>query len=144
MTKHYSKNEHSVFILRGIVGLIIFMHGAHRLIDGGSMPFGGWLESQGIPFGSAVAWFITFFEIIGAPFLILGKKVAHICLVYIAIYTAGLFMVHLQHGWFVVGSGSNGIEFSLLLIASLVSIAYPYSDDLKWRLNTETTKNEGN
>lgn len=34
-------------------------------------------------------------------------------------------MVHLPHGWFVVGSGSNGIEYSLLIIASLVAISWP-------------------
>jgi putative oxidoreductase len=112
-------------ILRVTVSIIIASHGWHRLIDGGSAPFGDWLASQGIPLGFGLAWFITGFEIIASPFLAFGKKIAYLCPVYIAIYFGGLVMVHLQHGWFVVGSGSNGIEFSTLLIAALICIVLP-------------------
>ena len=33
-------------------------------------------------------------------------------------------MVHWKEGWFVVGAGRNGMEYSALLIASLLAIAY--------------------
>ena len=32
-------------------------------------------------------------------------------------------MVHAPNGWFVVGAGRNGAEYSVLIIASLVAVA---------------------
>jgi putative oxidoreductase len=122
----------SLIILRVVVCIIIASHGWHRLITGGYEPFGNWLDSQGIPFGIVVAGFITLFEVVASPLLAWGKKIPQLCTVYIAIYFSGLVMVHWQHGWFVVGSGSNGIEFSTLLLAALVSIALPNYQQL-WR-----------
>ncbi len=119
-------------ILRMTVCTIIASHGWHRLLTGGYAPFGDWLNSQGIPFGLAVAWFITLFEVLASPLLALGKKIPQLCAIYIVIYFSGLVMVHWQHGWFVVGSGSNGIEFSVLILAALVSIALPHYQQL-WR-----------
>ncbi len=113
-------------ILRLTVSIIIASHGWHRFLSGGYEPFGQWLDGQGIPFGFAVALFITWFEILGAIALAIGKKVPYLCLVYIVIYFSGLVMVHWQHGWFVVGSGSNGIEYSVLLIAALLSLSLPH------------------
>ncbi|TAF49518.1 MAG: DoxX family protein, partial [Runella slithyformis] len=43
----------------------------------------------------------------------------------ILILVAGIFMVHLKNGWFVVGGGSNGVEFNFLLIMCLLSVVYP-------------------
>lgn len=120
-----SKEEFSFIFLRSIVGVIIASHGWHRLLTGGYEPFGGWLASQGFPLGVSLALGVTLFEIIGSVFLIIGKKLPYICSVYIIIYFTGLLLVHLQHGWFVVGSGTNGIEYSVLIIASLFCIGYP-------------------
>ena len=41
-------------------------------------------------------------------------------LVSIAVLVMGIIMVHAKAGWFVVGGGSNGIEFNLLLISVLL------------------------
>jgi len=126
-----SKEEFSFLLLRSILGIIIASHGWHRLLTGGYEPFGEWLSGEGFPFGFSIALAITLFEVCGSPFLVMGKKLPYICATYIVIYLTGLVMVHLQHGWFVVGSGSNGIEYSLLLIVSLFCIGYP-------RINTST------
>ncbi|NQZ89557.1 MAG: DoxX family protein [Colwellia sp.] len=120
-----SREELSFFLLRCITGVIIASHGWHRLLTGGYEPFGGWLTGEGFPFGLWIALGITLFEIIGSVFLVAGKKLPYICTTYILIYFTGLILVHLPHGWFVVGSGSNGIEYSVLLIASLFCIGYP-------------------
>jgi putative oxidoreductase len=120
-----SREELSFFFLRTITGIIIASHGWHRLLTGGYEPFGGWLTGEGFPFGFGIALGITLFEIIGSLFLVTGKKLPYICITYILIYFTGLIFVHLPHGWFVVGSGSNGIEYSVLLIASLFCIGYP-------------------
>jgi len=120
-----SREELSFLFLRSIIGIIIASHGWHRLLTGGYEPFGGWLTGEGFPFGLAIALGVTLFEIIGSLFLLAGKKLPYICATYILIYFTGLIMVHLPHGWFVVGSGSNGIEYSVLLIGSLFCIGYP-------------------
>jgi len=120
-----SREEVAFFVLRSITGIIIASHGWHRLLTGGYEPFGGWLTGEGFPFGLGIALAITLFEIIGSLFLVAGKKLPYICITYILIYVTGLILVHLPHGWFVVGSGSNGIEYSVLLIASLFCIGYP-------------------
>jgi len=125
MTTVKSREELSFILLRSIIAIIIASHGWHRLISGGTDPFGDWLTSQGFPLGFILAWGITLFEVIGSPFLLMGKKLPYLCIIYIVIYLTGLFLVHLQHGWFVVGSGSNGIEYSTLLIVSLFCIGYP-------------------
>ena len=119
-----SRQQLAFTLLRVMISIIIFSHGGHRLLEAGYNGFGAALDARGIPFGLALAWFITLFEIIGAIFLAVGKKVIYLCIVYIAIYLSGLFLVHLPHGWFVVGSGTNGIEYSLLIITTLFSIAF--------------------
>jgi hypothetical protein len=42
--------------------------------------------------------------------------------IYAAIYAAGIALVHAPEGWFVVGLGRNGMEYSVLLISSLLLI----------------------
>ncbi len=120
-----SKEQYALMMLQVILALIIASHGWHRILSGGYEPFGHWLTGQGFPFGLALAWGVTLIEVIGSPFLALGKKLPYLCISYIIIYATGLFLVHLPNGWFVVGSGSNGIEYSLLIIASLFAIALP-------------------
>ena len=35
----------------------------------------------------------------------------------------GIYLVHWKHGWFVVGHGTNGIEYSVTLVAALLATA---------------------
>jgi len=43
-----------------------------------------------------------------------------------AILTLGMILVHWPEGWFVVGGGRNGMEYSVLLIISLLAIAWAW------------------
>ncbi len=110
-------------LLRSGLALLIFIHGAHRLYDGGVTGFGGFLDAQGFPFGLALAWGITVYELIGPVLLLARRFVAPIAVVSAIQYATGIWLVHWQHGWFVVGSGRNGMEFSVLLIISLLTLA---------------------
>ena len=38
------------------------------------------------------------------------------------IYATGIVMVHAPNGWFVVGGGRNGAEYSVLLIVALLCV----------------------
>ncbi len=88
------------------------------------MLFGAWLDSQGWPFGTAIAAAITLIEVIGTPLLALGRFQFALCLCYVAIYSVGLVIVHLPFGWYVVGPGRNGMEYSVLLISAFLILAY--------------------
>lgn len=108
--------------LRLLLAGLIAAHGWARLITGGVVPFGGFLESQGFPFGVAIAGAITAIEILGTPLLAWRKAVVPLTLAYAFIYTMGIVLVHASAGWFVVGLGRNGAEYSVLLIACLLGV----------------------
>jgi len=104
---------------------IIAAHGWARLLADGVFPFGGFLEAQGIPGGAVIAWSITLLEIVGSIVMAFGSRYTpYLCAVYAGIYAVGIIMVHMQEGWFVVGLGRNGMEYSVLLIASLILVGY--------------------
>jgi putative oxidoreductase len=113
--------------LRVLLAGLIAAHGWSRLLTGGYAPFGEWLTSQGIPAGPAVAIAITAFEIIGTPLLLLNRWVFPLTLAYAALYAVGIVMVHAKAGWFVVGAGRNGMEYSVLLIATLLCVGWQHA-----------------
>lgn len=119
----------SLNILRVSLCSLVFIHGAFRAITGGYGPFGQWLESQHVPFGSQVAILITAYELIAAPLLAFGKFRPWLSLGFIFIYAVGLVMVHFPAGWFVVGGGRNGMEYSVLLIIGFALIGLTRAQD---------------
>lgn len=108
--------------LRCVLALLIAIHGWARLIAGGVAPFGGFLDGVGFPLGLAIAAAITAFEILGAPLLAWGRLVLPLTLGYAFIYAMGIVLVHAPAGWFVVGLGRNGAEYSVLLITGLLVV----------------------
>lgn len=114
-------------IVRIAVALLIFVHGAYRATgDGHVAGFGGWLETQGFPQGLYWAWAVTVYEL-AAPLLILARRFVTVaCLGHIGILALGLWLVHRPEGWFVVGGGRNGMEYSVLLIVCLAVVAWAH------------------
>lgn len=111
-------------LLRLALAGLLAAHGWARLFADGITPFGGWLDSLGFPFGLGIAWGVTLVEIVGTPLLALRKFVFPLCCVYMAIYATGLVLVHWPAGWFVVGLGRNGMEYSVLLLVCLAAVAW--------------------
>ena len=58
-TSHAWRAERALSVVRVMIALLLFIHGMARLTQGGVVPFGGWLESQGFPFGLGIACFVT-------------------------------------------------------------------------------------
>ena len=108
--------------LRVVVAGLIAAHGWMRFAGGGVVPFGEWLTSQHVPFGFVIAAAITAIEGLGTPLYALGRYVPPLSVVYASIYAIGIAMVHAREGWFVVGAGRNGAEYSVLLIACLLCL----------------------
>jgi putative oxidoreductase len=113
-------------ILRVTVALLILIHGVYRLAAGLVAPFGTWLDSLGFPFGYGWAMAVTLYELAG-PLLMLARRWTSLAaLGHAAILTLGMILVHLPAGWFVVGGGRNGMEYSVLLIVALHAMAWAY------------------
>ena len=120
------RRAHGLTALRLVIAALLAIHGWYRLIEGGVAPFGEWLTSQGVPMGPYVAGGVTGYEIVATVLLAIGWRVPWLCVGFIAIYATGLVMVHWPAGWFVVGGGRNGMEYSVLLIACLAALAFTH------------------
>lgn len=110
----------ALLALRLALAGLIAAHGWARWYHGGVAPFGQWLDGLGFPFGVTIAVGVTVVEIVGTPLYALGRLVFPLSLLYSAIYVMGIALVHWPAGWFVVGLGRNGMEYSVLLIVGLL------------------------
>ena len=118
------RRAQALLFLRLVTAGLIAAHGWARWLAGGVVPFGTWLDGLGFPLGFCIAAAITVFEIAGTPLLALGRWVSLLCLGYCFIYIMGIVLVHWPAGWFVVGLGRNGMEYSVLLITCLAAQAW--------------------
>lgn len=129
-TKHRYTHQGLLFI-RVALSALLLIHGIARVYLGTVGGFGEFLAGNGIPFGLAVAWFVTVFELTASLAMALGKFVTPIACVFISIYSCGIWLVHWSQGWFVVGAGRGGMEYSVLIIACLAGLAWAHRSDLK-------------
>ena len=108
--------------LRVLIASHLVIHGSYRLLTGGATPFGGRLGELGLPFGVMIAWAITLTEIAGGLTLIAGRLVRPLTAWFAIQLLTGIALVHGREGWFVVGGGRNGMEYSVVLIGGLVIV----------------------
>lgn len=111
-------------ILRVTLVSILLMHSIPGMLNGGVNAFGTeYLNKIGFaPFGLFFAWTIKLLHVLIAVCFLINRFIFAAAAIAIGILTAGIFMVHLPNGWFVVGGGVNGVEFNILLIASLIAV----------------------
>ncbi len=104
------------------MGIIFVTHGAARLINWTVPEFGGFLESKGFPLGIVFALIVTLGEVIFGSLMAIGLKVRYCVIFHGIVIVMGIFLVHLPRGWFTVGPGSGGVEYSILILAVLLLI----------------------
>lgn len=114
----------ALLFLKVISAVLMFIHGAARISNGTVDDFGVFLSGQGFPLGFFLAWGITLFELAGSILLVAGFYTWITALVFAVHLGVGIALVHWRQGWFVVGAGTGGMEFSVLLIASFLAIAF--------------------
>lgn len=117
-----NRATHAPYILRFALAAIFLSHGITRAYMGRVPPFGESLDAWGFPLGIAWAWGVTLFEIAGSLLLLANRLVRPVCLLFVVQMTVGIIFVHWPYGWFVVGHGTYGMEYSFLLIAALLSL----------------------
>ena len=110
-------------LLRAGTALILIIHGVARIWLGIVDDFGMVLNQWGFPAGALLAWTITAVEIAGGAALAAGILVRPLTLWFVLQLAMGVYLIHAHAGWFVVGAGRNGTEFSALLILCLVVVA---------------------
>ncbi|HRE76831.1 MAG TPA: DoxX family protein [Flavobacterium sp.] len=120
MIKRYFTN--STNLLRIIVGITMMSHGIARLFYASIYAFGNFLESNGLLYGFYLAWIITLLDLFFGILLIFNTCIKHASYWFIFILLMGIALVHRHHGWFVVGHGSNGIEYSIVLISCFYTL----------------------
>ena len=130
-----TRSARSWVILRIALAGLLAAHGWVRLMHGGVVPFGEWLSSQGVPFGLLIAAAITGIEIVGTVLFAIGVGVFELSIIFSIIYATGAVLVHYPAGWFVVGAGRNGMEYSALLIVCLLLVGWQHRGFVKQKPN---------
>lgn len=114
-------------IVRVSVALIILMHPLHGFFHAANIPlFGGYLESLGYPFGTALAWAVLIIQTVCSLAMLCKRLVAPACIGHIVIVTFGLVHFHYPNGWYVVGPGTGGMEWAFILLSSLLAVLWSY------------------
>jgi putative oxidoreductase len=121
------KRFNNTFLLRFAVATIFLSHSLHGIFTGNDVnDFGNYFLNQigFAPFGVLIAWTVVISQVITSILLLLDKYVVIAAISNIFILLAGIITVHFKEGWFVVGGGRNGMEFSFVLIFILLSLIF--------------------
>ena len=129
----------NTLILRLALAVIMIMHGIPGMFDNGVNDFGNmYLNQVGFaPFGLVLAWLIKISHVATAILLLMNKYIKIASIVTIFILLVGIYMIHFQVGWYVVGGGRNGMEFNFLLIFAFLTLIYPNGINIKKQLNKD-------
>jgi putative oxidoreductase len=111
-------------ILRLVLCAILFTHGAYRFYDGTIPKLGEILSANGLPAGAILANLVNLAETGGTVLLAARLMALPVSLILSFIYIVGIILFHSHLGFFVVGPGSGGWEYSALIITCLLVIAW--------------------
>jgi putative oxidoreductase len=118
----------STFLLRFAAAIIFLSHSFHGIFTNNDVnDFGNlFLNKIGFaPLGVFIAWSVVISQIITSVLLLCNKYIKIASLINILILIMGIIHVHFREGWFVVGAGRDGMEFSVVLIFVLLTIIFP-------------------
>jgi putative oxidoreductase len=118
-----SRPDLAHLVLRSTLALVFLSHGVVRTALDRVTPFGRAFDQWGFPYGIGWAWGVTLWELAGGVLLLAGWKAHLVPLVFVVQMLFGIVLVHLKFGWFVVGHGANGVEYSVTLVAALLATA---------------------
>ncbi|WP_299336311.1 DoxX family protein [uncultured Psychroserpens sp.] len=133
-------------IARWTLGLVIFPHGAQKLLG----LFGGYgysttMESlttqMSLP--SIVAFSVIMIEFFGSISLVLGLLSRFWALLLVGMFTGIIITTQLEHGFFMNWFGNQageGYEYSLLVIGLALSVVVNGSG--KWSIDSLISKNK--
>lgn len=113
----------AITMLRVATAIFFMAHAVVRIYNGSIPGFAQFLTARGWPLALVIVWAITACEIVSGIAFILRRYVRLAASVLMFIAFMGIVIIHAQLGWFVGEHGTGGVEYSLALIVSLVTIA---------------------
>ncbi|SDI96342.1 DoxX family protein [Chryseobacterium jejuense] len=115
------------YFLRCALSVILLMHSAISIFSGDVNNFGiNYLDNIGFsPIGLYLAWIIKLIHLVSVFLIWRDQFIKPVALCNIVIFALGIYYIHWGNGWFVVGGGTNGIEFNVLLIFSFINLILP-------------------
>lgn len=119
------KTYTNTLLLRIAVAIVFLTHSLHGIFTNNDVDDFGrlFLDQKGFaPFGVFIAWSIVIFQAVSSILILINLYAKLAAAVNIIILLMGIALLHFKEGWFVVGAGRNGMEFSVLLIFVLVAI----------------------
>ena len=125
--KWLTNNLDRTFFLRFGLMVVMIMHAIPPFLDMSVIDFGIALRDVfgfgflGIPLAFAVK--LTHLATIFA--LIANRFLRPLAVLNIIVFVMGIILIHWRHGWYVVGGGSEGIEFNFLLIFAFATFVFP-------------------
>lgn len=114
------------FYLRSGLSVILLMHSVVSIFSGDVNNFGLlYLDTLGFsPFGLYLAWIVKLIHLFSVFIIWSDRYVKLVSICNIVILLLGIYFVHWQNGWYVVGGGTNGIEFNVLLICCFLQLYF--------------------
>lgn len=115
------------YYLRCALSVILLMHSVISIFSGDVNSFGtNYLDTIGFsPVGLYIAWMVKLTHLLSAFLLWADRYIKPVALCNILIFALGIYYIHWENGWFVVGGGTNGVEFNILLIFSFLNLMIP-------------------
>lgn len=119
------RKQLALTLIRVALAATMFIHGIARISHGAVDDFGVFLNTLSFTFGMGfyIAWAITIFELVGGVALAVGYFAYIVAIIFALQLAMGIYLVHSKSGWFVVGLGNNGMEYSVMLIVGFIAIA---------------------
>ncbi len=113
----------ALVVLRVAVAVFFMAHAAVRIVNGSIPGFGGFLENRGFPYGVAIVWAVTSYELAAGLLMALGWRARWMATGLFIVAAMGIVLIHRHLGWFVGEHGTGGSEYSVSLMVSLLVIA---------------------
>jgi putative oxidoreductase len=109
----------ALLILRGVAGIIMFMHGYQKVFQYGFAGVSQGFAGMGVPMPGIMGPFIALLELIGGIALILGVLTTVFAALLAADMVGAIVLVHLFKGFFI----PEGYEFALSLLGACLALA---------------------
>lgn len=113
----------AIVMLRIATAIFFMAHAVVRVYNGTVPGFAEFLAARSWPMALVIVWSTTMVEIVSGVLLIAGRCVRWGVAALLFIDLMGIVIIHAKLGWFVGEHGTGGVEYSLALAVSLLTIA---------------------
>jgi putative oxidoreductase len=120
-----SRAERGLDVVRVAAAFVVLTHPGHAFLTldiEGIRGFGEAMEARGWPLGVPLVCAILGVQTVCSVALLVRRFVVAACVGEIVVLGFGIPISHWRHGWFVVGPGEEGMEFSVMLIACFLAV----------------------